>query len=140
MFGLNQNDRDPAMRTLFQDLRFRRALSLAINRQEINDIVYYGLLVPRQATILPSARFFKQEWAQAHAQYDSELANELLDEMGLTARDDDGFRVGADGKAVLLLVEYSTGELLDPTTTLELIKEYGRRSACRCCSSLWNGR
>ena len=53
MFGLNQNDPDPAMRALFQDLRFRRALSLAINRAEINDIVYYGLLVPRQA---PSCR------------------------------------------------------------------------------------
>ena len=124
MFGLNQNDPDPAMRALFQDLRFRRALSLAVNRAEINDIVYYGLLVPRQATILPSASFFEEEWAQAYAQYDPDMANGLLDEMGLTARDGDGFRIGDDGQAVLLLVEYSTGELVDPTTTLELVKEY----------------
>ena len=124
MFGLNQNDPDPALRTLFQDLRFRRALSLAINRAEINDIVYYGLLVPRQATILPSASFFEEEWAQANAAYDTDGADALLDEMGLTARDGDGFRIGEDGQAVLLLVEYSTGELVDPTTTLELVKEY----------------
>ena len=124
MFGLNQNDPDPAMRALFQDLRFRRALSLAINRAEINDIVYYGLLVARQATILPSASFFEEEWAQANAEYDPGAANGLLDEMGLTARVGDGFRVGEDGKAVLLLVEYSTGELVDPTTTLEQVKEY----------------
>ena len=43
--------------------------------------------------------------------------------MGLTARDGDGFRIGEDGQTVLLLVEYSTGELVDPTTTLELVKE-----------------
>ena len=44
MFGLNQNDPDPAVRALFQDLHFRRALSLTINWGEINDIVDYSLL------------------------------------------------------------------------------------------------
>ena len=53
----------------------------------------------------------------------------------MTARDGEGFRVGEVGQAVLLLVEYSTGELVAPTTTLELFKKYwekiGRKGAAQ---------
>ena len=120
---INQNSPDPALRELFQDVRFRRALSLAINRQEINDICYFGLGVPRQATILPSVSFYKKEWGEAYAEHDPDKANRLLDEVGLTERDKDGFRIGPDGKSVLLMIEYKE-YFAAPSSFYELIKEY----------------
>ena len=49
-FGVNQNHSDPALRRILNDVRFRQALSLAINREEINKVVYHGLGTPTQAT------------------------------------------------------------------------------------------
>jgi peptide/nickel transport system substrate-binding protein len=38
----NFNHENDRLRTLFQEVRFRRALSLAIDRDEINEVVYFG--------------------------------------------------------------------------------------------------
>jgi len=124
-FGINQNEPNPALRKIYQDVRFRQALSLAINREEINETVYFGLAVPRQATVLPTVNYYKKEWGEAYAQYDPDEANRLLDEIGLTERDKDGFRIGPDGKTMLLLVEF--GESVGSKSSLavlELVKEY----------------
>jgi peptide/nickel transport system substrate-binding protein len=119
--GINQNDPDPVMRKLNEDFRYRKALSLAINRQEINDVVYFGLGTPRQCTVTQDTMYFKQEWADANAQYDPTEANRLLDEVGLDKLDADGFRMRPDGKKLQLIVEYG-----NPTKTpvLELVNEY----------------
>jgi len=123
-FGLNLNQSDPIKRKLYQDVRFRQALSLAINRAEINDSVFFGRAVPRQMTTLPSSSFYKPEWAEAYAQYDPEEANRLLDEIGLTERDENGFRKRSDGKTVFLLVEHCPELRSVPISALELVKEY----------------
>ncbi len=122
-FFLNQNHPDPFLRGIFQDVRFRQALSLAINREEINNMVFFGLGVPTQATALPSCTYYKEEWGKAYAQYDPAEANRLLDEVGLTERDKDGFRTGPDGKSILLLVE-RTEIWKIPVTIFELVAEY----------------
>ncbi|TKJ47298.1 hypothetical protein CEE34_04305 [Candidatus Aerophobetes bacterium Ae_b3a] len=122
-FGVNQNHPDPFLRRIFQDVRFRQALSVAINREEINDTVYFGLAVPVQATVLPTANYYKEEWGKAYAQYDPDEANRLLDEVGLTKRDKDGFRVDPAGEPILLLVEYYAANYPD-ITEFELVKEY----------------
>jgi len=123
-YTINQNHPDPVMRKIFQDVKFRRALSLAINREEINDTVYFGLGVPRQGTILPSCRYYKEEWGKAYAQYEPDQANRLLDEMGLTQRDKDGFRKRPDGKTLLLIIEHASGLAGTSATVHELVKEY----------------
>lgn len=124
-FGVNLNIPDPGLRELYQNKRFRQALSLAIDREEINEVVYFGFGVPRQATILPSASYYKEEWGRSYADYDPDAANRLLDEIGLTQRDEKGFRIGVDGKTILLLVEFSLeSDKVAPITLLELVKEY----------------
>ena len=107
-FSINQNHPDPELRKIFNDVRFRQALSTALNREEINETVYFGLGTPRQATTMPSSSFYNPEWGEEHpyVKYDPDKANTLLDEIGLTARDADGFRLGPDGKTLVLLVEY----------------------------------
>jgi len=120
---LNLNEKNPALRKIYQDIRFRRALSLAINRDAINESIFFGKAVPRQLTVLPNFPGYKEEWAKAYAQYDPDRANQLLDEMGLTKRSKDGFRLGPDGKPLLLIIEYV--ELEGPKgAILELVKEY----------------
>jgi len=104
--ALNQNHPDPVLKKIFNDVRFRQALSSAIDRNEINELVFLGQGVPRQATINESASFFKQEWADAYAKLDLDLANKLLDEMGLDRRGPDGVRLRPDGKPLAFQLEY----------------------------------
>ena len=120
--ALNVNEPDLALRKIYQDVRFRQALSLAIDRDEINETCFFGLAVPRQGTVLPDTSYYKPEWGEEHpfARYDPDEANNLLDEMGLTERRD-GFRMGPDGKPLVLLVEYGTETSVTP---LELVREY----------------
>jgi len=122
--GINLNHPDPVRRKINEDIRFRKALSLAINREEINETCYFGLAFPRQATVLPDTSYYKEEWGKAYAQYDPDEAKRLLDEAGLTKRDKDGFRLRSDGKTLLLLVEYCPETHPMATSTLELVKEY----------------
>jgi len=121
---LNLNDPDLVLRKICQDIRFRRALSVAINRAEINDSLFFGKAVPRQWTWVPDypGLDYKKEWAETYAQYDPGLANQLLDEMGLTKKDKDGFRLRPDGEPILLMIEYVERGLNGPI--LELVKEY----------------
>ena len=104
--AFNQNHADPVLNALFTDVRFRQAMSLAINREEINEIVFLGQGALRQATINSSASFFKQEWADAFAQYDPDLANSMLDEIGLSQRNGDGIRLRSDGQPLSFQLEY----------------------------------
>lgn len=122
--GLNQNHPNPVLRKLYQDVRFRRALSVAINREEVNETVYFGQGVARQGTVIPSISYYKEEWAKAYAQYDPDEANRLLDEMGLVERDKNGFRLGPDGEPMLLMAEYTTEVTLGSEIILEMVKEY----------------
>jgi peptide/nickel transport system substrate-binding protein len=117
----NLTTNDPVMQKLFHDRRFRRALSLGVNRTEINHILYYGLGLPGQNTVLRSpARY--EEPRMAYARFDLPQANRLLDEMGLTERDSRGFRLRPDGRRLDLIVETS-GDSTEHTDVLELVKD-----------------
>jgi peptide/nickel transport system substrate-binding protein len=121
-FGFNMTHDDPEIRKLFQDKRFRQAVSVAMNREDINKSVYLGQGVPRQSMVLPSVSYYKEEWGNSYAQYDPALANRLLDAVGLDKKDGDGFRLLPSGKALLIPIEYSGGD--DVTKVLEIVKEY----------------
>ena len=62
-YAFNLTHQDPVQREIFQDVRFRQAMSLAINREEINKVLFFGLAVPRQAAMDPENSFYKEEWA-----------------------------------------------------------------------------
>jgi peptide/nickel transport system substrate-binding protein len=117
----NLTTSEPVMRQLLRDRRFRQALSLGVNREEINHILYYGLGLPGQNTVLRNP-VGHEEPRMAYARYDPGQANRLLDEMGLTARDSRGFRLRPDGKRLDLIVETS-GDETEHTDVLELVKD-----------------
>ena len=121
VFFPNQTTDDPNLRPLFQDKRFRQALSLGIDRDQINQVTHRGLGVPRAATLIPESPFYVPEVEQASATYDVAQAEALLDEIGLT-KGADGVRTYADGNPVEFLIETSetSGPRLD---AIELVRQ-----------------
>jgi peptide/nickel transport system substrate-binding protein len=117
----NLNTADPVMRRLFQDRRFRQALSLGIDREEINKIFFYGLATVGQNSVLRSP-VPHQNVRMSHARFDLVRANSLLDEMGLTARDAKGFRLRPDGARLDIIVE-TAGESTEQSDILELVAD-----------------
>lgn len=116
----NLNVNDPVWRGLLRDVRFRRALSLAIDRHEINQVIYYGLADEQNNTVLKASPLYREEYAKSWAHYDPEQAGRLLDEIGLTQRNDDGIRLMPDGRPLVIVVE-TAGESTEETDVLELI-------------------
>jgi peptide/nickel transport system substrate-binding protein len=98
VFSWNQNYPDEVWRTIFQDVRFRRSMSVALNREEMNQVAFAGVATPSQFTCDSSHPAYKEEYAQAWAQYDPDLANQLLDEIGFTWDDKHELRVLPNGQ------------------------------------------
>ena len=121
----NLNVNDETWRTLVRDLRFRRALSLAVNRHEINQVIYFGLAIEGQNTVLPQSPLYEPEYRSAWAHFDLREANRLLDSIGLTARDSDGTRLLPDQRPMEIIVENS-GESTEQSDVLELIRDTWR--------------
>lgn len=118
----NLTTNDPVMRRLLQDRRFRRALSLAIDRDEINKILFFGFGVVGQNTVLRSPVPGQGNLRMAYATFDPAEANRLLDEMGLVARDVEGFRLRPDGRRLDIIVE-TAGESTEQADVLELVAD-----------------
>jgi len=102
----NMTHGDPRLRQLFQDRRFRLALSLAIDREEINDILYYGRAVPRQTTVIPTSQYYEPSLERMNIEHDPRRARALLDEIGMIDRNGDGRREHPDGERVDITIEY----------------------------------
>ncbi|NMB11978.1 MAG: ABC transporter substrate-binding protein [Firmicutes bacterium] len=110
-FIFNMNHQDPVMRDIIRDKRLRIAMSLALNREEINEMVFFGMAEPLQPVILPrGGRFWNEDLAKRFTEYDPAQANKLLDEMGLDKRGADGFRLRPDGKPLMLEIMFWPGE------------------------------
>lgn len=118
--NLNANDKE--WRKLFRDVRFRRALSLAVDRHEINQVIYYGLAIEGNNTVLPRSPLHKPAYQKTWATFDLEAANKLLDELGLTERNSRGIRLLPDGRPMELIVE-TAGEDTEQTDILELVHD-----------------
>jgi peptide/nickel transport system substrate-binding protein len=118
----NLNAQDATWQALFRDVRFRRAISLGINRDDINKTFYFGLALTGNNTILPQSPLYEPEYRYDWAGFDLDAANKLLDEIGLTRRDDRGVRLLPDGRPMDLIVE-TAGERTEDVDVLELIRE-----------------
>ena len=122
----NLNVKDEVWRKLNRDARFRRALSIAIDRDELNEVVYIGLAKPSNNTIMQRSALFKPEYATKWATYDPKLANKLLDEVGLTQRNELGIRLLSDGRPATIIVEHASEETED-ADALSLIADHWKK-------------
>lgn len=105
-FWLNLTYEDPVWREIVRDIRFRKAINMGINRQEIINELYYEIAdIPK---VVPS-------------EYNAAKANRLLDEMGLDKRDKEGYRLRSDGKTLEIFIEI--GDYFEYINTAPLIVE-----------------
>ena len=125
VYYLNQTHPDPVKAELFTNADFRRALSIAIDREEINDLLFNSLAKPQQFSITAFASVYEEEWGTAWAQFDPEQANAMLDALGLTERNSAGIRLMSDGNPLTIVVEFVEGSFSGPAVSVhELVKEY----------------
>ena len=126
MYYFNLNHPDPVKSPVLRDKRFRQALSLAINREEINEFVFQGLAIPQQFTVHPGAPFYDPAWARSYADFDPERAQQVLDEMGMTDRDGDGWREAPGGEPFSLDMLVPTHSVLGAVgfSVSEVVREY----------------
>jgi peptide/nickel transport system substrate-binding protein len=97
---------DPELAAIYSDVRFRRAMSVALNRQVFNDTIFLGLGRPAQTAPRPGSPYYKDGMEEAYASYDPEQAKKWLDEMGLKDVNGDGFREKPSGKPFTIKFEY----------------------------------
>ncbi len=123
-YGFNLTHPDEGLREIFNDLRFRQAMSLALDRNEIVELVYLGQAKPIQATPADpnTVNFVTEAHKTAFIEYDPDAANALLDEMGLVDVDGDGFRDRLDGSNLTLDLQFSNQG--GPAALHELTADY----------------
>ncbi len=100
----NLNHKDPVLKQIFSNPKFRIALSHAVNRDEINKIVYRSKGEPRQAAPLKESDFYSPSYEQAYLKYDPEQAKRLLDEIGLKLNSENK-RMRPDGKPLQITLD-----------------------------------
>jgi peptide/nickel transport system substrate-binding protein len=98
---------DPVLQEIAQDPNWVKALSVAIDREEINQSLFYGLARMGALAPMPMSKYYKPAYGEAWTQYDPDLANQLLDEMGLTERDSSGYRLRPDGQRLTYAIEHA---------------------------------
>lgn len=117
MFTLNFNRTppEPGLQDLYAERDFRLALSVAIDREAMATAVMGGRAKPFPALPLPANSFFDPAWSTLNIQHDPDLANTLLDGLGLDKRDEEDYRLKSDGEKLQLRIEMlANEEVLEP--------------------------
>jgi peptide/nickel transport system substrate-binding protein len=121
----NAYEADPEIAKWLKNKDFRHALSMGIDRDQLNEALWLGIgqpgsLAPSTDTIYsPGA-----EWNKKWCTLDVKQANDLLDKMGLDKKDSDGFRLRTDGKGRLRLELVTIGgQFIDYTKVGEMVKQ-----------------
>jgi len=108
-FAFNVTSKNLEKRKVFGDVRFRQAMSIAMNREEINEVAFFGLGKPQQYIgFSPAPNFVDPKWSTYMAEYAPDKAKALLDQVGMKDIDGDGFRELPNGEKLVLNLQFAT--------------------------------
>lgn len=100
----NWQNPNPRLAALFQDVRFRRALSHLADRETIIDLAFGGLGVPLYGPFSEGNTRFYDDNAlvegESRFSFDPAAAQTLLAELGYDRRDNRGLLINADGETI----------------------------------------
>ncbi len=125
----NSYTADPEISKLLKNKDFRHALALGIDRDQLNEAFWLGVgtagsVAPSPDTIYSPGAEYNKKWGVL----DLKQANELLDKVGLTKKDADGYRQRTDGKGRLRLEMVTIGGQFVPYTQVgEMIKQQWKK-------------
>ena len=121
----NLNFADPVWRDIIRDVRFRRALSMGIDRRMINRALYFGLAKEGGMSALEASPFHDTANLFRWSVYYPAKSNALLDEMGLSERTPDGIRKLPDGRPMEFVIE-TAGERKEVENALAIVTDTWR--------------
>jgi peptide/nickel transport system substrate-binding protein len=117
-------EEDPVLGELYRTADFRRALSLGIDRNQVNETFFLGTGIPSSSAPAPENKYYPgDEWQKKWATYDVAQANQLLDKIGLTQKDAEGYRLRKDGKR-LTLNFMAVDRIIDQAQLGEVLKRF----------------
>ena len=125
----NLSYEEPELNKWFNDADFRRALSLGIDRDQINETFWLGTGTPSSVVPADHNKYnpgpeFRTLWSTL----DVKKANELLDKVGLDKKDGEGYRSRSDGAGRLRLeVMTLGGQFVQFTRISEMIREHWKK-------------
>jgi len=122
---INQYSKDERLRPILQDRRFRIALSLAVNRPELIELVYSGMAVPSRGVASRYDPYYLPEFDELHIGYDPEEADRLLDAVGLKSGTG-GMRRMPDGEPFKEIVHCYPSEIGTSIDQWQLVVDYWR--------------
>ena len=119
---------DPEIAKWLTNVDFRRALSMAIDRQQMNETFWLGLGAP--GSTCPAESMPQnpgKEWRNKWSTLDIAKSNQMLDAIGLTKKDREGFRVRTDNGERLRLVVQTVRAFLPWPQQLEMVAQHWRK-------------
>jgi len=106
-FHFNVTSVDPVKAPYLSSVDFRRALSMGLDRETIIATFYtvgpYSSQVA-QTSFLEGSPYYDEEWSTQYTELDAEAANALLDSLGMTTYDSNGYRMTANGEEFDLVI------------------------------------
>lgn len=104
---------------------FRHAISIGIDRDQINETFFLGLGTPGSPIPAPTNPYFPgEEFRTLWHNLDPAMANQLLDSIGLDKKDSAGYRLRSDGAGRLTIeVEAISGQFVPYDKLAEMIKD-----------------
>ncbi len=130
-WGINWNYPDPEKRDLYHNVKFRRALSHAMDRERMRNVSSLGLGGPASTAVdsINSRQYhssdrgeqFLDQLLNLAVEYDPEQASSLLDEINVVDQDGDGWRDLPSGAPLEIRLQLDTGNAF--TEFAELMAE-----------------
>ena len=126
---LNQSyEADPEVAKWLTNTDFRRALSLGIDRDQLNEAFWLGLGVPGSHAPWESSPYSPgAELRTLWSTLDVKQANDTLDKVGLDKKDPEGYRLRTDGKGRLRLAVDTYVGFMPFTGICEMIREQWKK-------------
>jgi peptide/nickel transport system substrate-binding protein len=119
---------DPEVVKWINNKDFRHALSMGLERDQFNEIFCLGMGEVRSlapADGLPCS--LPKEWATKWVKYEPKRANQLLDKIGLSKKDTEGYRLRTDGKGRLRIELLCAGGQQTFPQQMEMAKEHWKK-------------
>jgi peptide/nickel transport system substrate-binding protein len=129
----NLTTQNEPLREFFNERNARIALSLAVNRDEMNELAFDGFYTPRQYSPMEESPQYYPKLSDVYLDYDPAEANRLLDEAGYTEKDSDGFRLYKDGSGPVSFEIVGTDEAGQPSEdAAQLLVKYFADVGVKC--------
>lgn len=107
------DDADPEIAKWLLSFEFRKAISQALDRDQLNEVFWLGMGTPGSVSPDPEGPYSPgPDWRKKYSTLDLKLANDILDGLGLDKRDRAGLRLRSDGKGPLTLQMMTTSSLI----------------------------